>query len=615
MNAPLRTSDVSDAEEDRDAVRRYGLAEFVRVAWSRVESSPLRWGWHLDAVCEHLDAVHRGEISDLVINIPPGCTKSLTVSTLWPAYVWIDDPGFRWFTASYDEDIALRDARRHRELVGSDWWRARWPRVSIPSGNDASKAVSYFFNNHKGFRRAITPRGGATGHHPDAHVYDDPHDPHGVASAAELESTLTWYRETMPTRFRDQRKARRVAVMQRLHERDISAEMKRDGATVLCLPMRYERAHPDRWKKDPRTADGELLVPDRYPADALARLETRLGPRATAAQLQQRPAPAGGSIVKEAWVRYWTELPPGGTWGISVDAAFKGKASSDPVCIQVWYTVGPNHFLVDQVLGQWSFVETLEQLLLMAARYPEALLKLIEDKANGPAILSVLEGKVAGLVPVNPGSDSKEARLASVEPLFAAGNVFFPDPENARYPDGRRGAPWVPACVHEVITFPAAAHDDQVDALSQYLNHVAKSGLALLEAAMANLQSFFGQGPAAPPRAEPPAPPARPRLDEAEMAAAVAEALAPAAEARAIRVRPHSLEADALDALERTLRDLPGAEATLRREADPDGCVTVLTTREGWVRFALGRQGYVREVLPAREVTDTKPAASGRGWR
>lgn len=481
------------AAADVEWIRRRGFAEFVRRAWPQVEPSPLVWGWHLDAVCEHLEAWLRDEILDLVINEPPGCSKSLVVSTLFAAYAWLLSPSWRWIAASYDRDIANRDARRHRELVGSDWWRARWPHVGIPSGSADSKSVAYFFNTAGGSRYTTTTRGSVTGQHADGHIIDDPHDVHGVASAAELEATLAWWRETMPTRFRDPKRPRRLLVMQRLHERDLSAEMIRDGATVLCLPMRFERAHPYCYPKDPRTEDGQLLVPERYDEAAVTRLETkRLGPRATAAQLQQRPAPAGGSIIKEAWIRYWTELPPGGTYGISIDAAFKGKASSDPVCIQCWYTVGPNHYLVDQLLGRWDFVETLEQLAAMFARWPDALLKLIEDKANGPAIISALDGKVAGLVPVNPGSDSKEARLSAVEPLFAAGDVFFPHPEHAQYPDGRRGAPWVPACVHEVITFPAAAHDDQVDALTQYLNHVARRGLELMEAAMDNMQNLFG---------------------------------------------------------------------------------------------------------------------------
>jgi len=491
------------AAVDRERVARDGLRAFVVRAWSQVEPAVMIPGRHIDAVCEHLEAWLRGDFDALVINEPPGCSKSLVVSTLFAAYVWIVAPTWRWITASYDREVAMKDARRHRELVAGDWWAARWPGVSIPRGADASTAVGYFQNTAGGSRYSTTTGGSVTGQHGDGHIVDDPHDPYGVASTAELEATLTWWRETMPTRFRDPQHPRRILVMQRLHERDLTAEMIREGATVLCLPMRYERAHPHRYARDWRTTDGELLVPDRYPADALARLETRLGPRATAAQLQQRPAPAGGSLVKETWIRYWTELPPGGTWGISVDAAFKGKATSDPVCLQAWCTVGACHYLVDQDLGQWSFVETIEHLLAFCARYPDALLKLIEDKANGPAILSVLEGKVPGLVPVNPGSDSKEARLSAVEPLFAAGQVYFPDPERARYPDGRKGAPWVPACVHEVTTFPAAAHDDQVDALTQYLHHVGKGGLATLEAAMANMKRFFNAPAATAPSPAP----------------------------------------------------------------------------------------------------------------
>ena len=473
----------TDADLDREAVRRYGLREFVRLAWPQVEPAPLVWGWHLDAVCEHLEAVTRDEITALVINVPPGCSKSLTVSTLWPAWVWTRDPRWRWIAASYDRLVAQRDARRHRELVAGDWWSARWPGVSIPSGSTASTAVGFFANNAGGSRYTTTVRGSVTGQHGDAHIVDDPHDPQGVASAAELEETLAWWRETMPTRFRDPRHPRRVLVMQRLHDRDLSQELIREGATVLCLPMRFERAHPQRWHRDPRSVEGELLVPERYSAPAVGALEERLGPRATAAQLQQRPAPAGGSILREEWVRYWTELPTGGTWAISVDAAFKGASTSDFVVIQVWCSVGPNHYLVDQVRARLDFVRTIAELLAVVQRYPQALLKLIEAKANGPAIVSALRDKLPGFVEVEPDG-GKEARTHAVEPLFAGGNVFLPHPTDSRYADGRRGAPWVPGCVHELVTFPAAANDDQLDACTQYLNHVALQGGALIEAAM-----------------------------------------------------------------------------------------------------------------------------------
>lgn len=478
---------------DVEWVRRRGFAEFVRRAWPQVEPAELTWGWHIDAMGEHLEAWLRDEILDLVINVPPGCSKSLVVSTLFAAYVWIGRPSWRWIAASYDRNVANRSARRHRELVASDWWAERWPGVVIPTGAGESKSVEFFFNDRGGSRYTTTTGAAVTGQHGDGHLIDDPHDPAGVASTAELEAALTWHRETMPTRFRDPKHPRRILIMQRLHERDLTAEMIREGATVLCLPMRYELRHPHRWAKDPRRSEGELLCPERYDEAAVARLENkRLGPRAAAAQLQQRPAPAGGAILRAAWLtRRWTELPRGGSWALSLDAAFKASDSTDYVVIQVWCSVGVDHHLVDQTRGRMDFVETLRALVALSAKYPQALLKLVEDKANGPAILSVLRDKLAGLVAVEPFG-SKEARAHAVEPVFAAGNVILPHETEARYPDGRVGAPWVPEFVHELTTFPAGAHDDQVDAATQYLNHVAGRGGELLEAAMANLDGFFG---------------------------------------------------------------------------------------------------------------------------
>lgn len=473
----------STADLDREMVRRRGLREFVRRAWSQVEPARLVWGWHLDAVCEHLEAVARDEITALVINIPPGCSKSLTVSTLFPAWVWIDRPDWRWIAASYAGDVAYRDARRQRELVASDWWRDRWPGVGIPSGASASTAVGFFSNTRGGSRFTTTTRGSVTGQHADAHIIDDPHDPHGVASSAELEATLAWWRETMPTRFRDPQHPRRILVMQRLHERDLTAELVREGATVLCLPMRHESKHPLRWHRDPRTEEGQLLVPERYTAEALGRLETRLGPRATAAQLQQRPAPAEGAVFKDEWLsRRWTELPPGGAFALSADAAFKGAADSDPVAIQCWYTVGAEHYLVDQLCGPMTFTATLQAIETMLSRWPGCRRVLVEDKANGPAILDVLRAKVTGLQAVTP-EGGKIARASAVEPIFAAGQVVLPHETDARYPDRRRGAPWVTAYVHEMLTFPAGAHDDQVDATTQYLI-TARDSAARLKAAM-----------------------------------------------------------------------------------------------------------------------------------
>ncbi len=481
---------------DRDDVAAGGLREFVKLAWPQVEPQRLVWGWHLDAICEHLEAVTRREIRDLVINVPPGCSKSLITSVLWPAWVWTLDPTHRWIVASYSDDVVLRDARKCRTLVTGDWFSARWPKVKLPSDASASKAVSSYYTTAGGMRYSTTTHGSVTGQHCDTALVDDPLDPQGSASATELEACLEWWTGTMPTRFRDHKTSARVLIMQRLHERDLTREFERAGSTMLCLPMRFESNHPHRWARDSRK-EGELLVPDRIPAEELEKIEKNLGPSKTAAQHQQRPNPAGGKVFRREWLRnYWVTLPPGGTWAQSWDMAFKGKETSDFVCGQVWYTHGPNHYLVDMVLAQMGFNATCEAVKALTKRYPKALKKRVESKANGPAVVEALRSLVPGFEEIEP-KGGKEARAAATEPLFAGGNVFLPHPERAEYEDGRRGAPWVrggtPLDIEEaardslewyLVTFPKADHDDAVDALTQHLVASRDGYLSKLQAAV-----------------------------------------------------------------------------------------------------------------------------------
>lgn len=497
-------TDASDLEReradiDRELVRRRGFREFVKRAWSHVEPSPCVWSWHMDAICEHLEAVTRGEVLKLVINVPPGHSKSLLANVLWPAWEWSHSPEQRYICATFDSDLATRDARKMRSLVTSDWYRARWQGVEIPNDRTASTAVTLFVNTAGGFRNSVTVRGGVTGKHAHKHIIDDPIDPTGAAahSGIELDYVINWHGQTMSTRFVDPKCPVTVLIMQRVHQRDLAAKLIASGATVLCLPMRYERHHPHRYARDPRTREGELLDARRHSEETVTALETELGPSQTAAQLQQRPSPAGGGIIKRDWLKnYWTVLPSGGTWSQSWDCSFKGKSDSDFVCGQVWYHHGANHYLVDQVLARMGFNDTLRAIEQLSARYPRAIRKLIEDKANGPAIIETLRASVSGLVEINP-EGGKEARARACEPLFAAGNVFLPHPTRAEYDDGRRGAEWVrggvaldaeEAAVHSyewfMVTFPNADHDDVVDATTQYLIHSAGSFAQRMKAAV-----------------------------------------------------------------------------------------------------------------------------------
>ena len=221
---------------------------------------------------------------------------------------------------------------------------------------------------------------------------------------------------------------------------------------------------------DPRTEDGELLFPERFSEAQVSEMERTMGSFATAGQLQQRPMPRGGGLFKSDWIQHWDKLPERFDAAvISWDMTFKESATSDFVVGQVWGRKDGAFYLVDQFRGRWDFVKSLEQFVAAARKYPRITRKLIEDKANGPAIISALKRKVTGIIPITP-KESKEARANAVTTLWEARNVYLPPPD--RYP-------WVAQdFIPELLAFPSGAHDDTIDAMSQALNDLNRhSGL------------------------------------------------------------------------------------------------------------------------------------------
>ena len=236
---------------------------------------------------------------------------------------------------------------------------------------------------------------------------------------------------------------------------------------------------------EPHRKAGEPLHPERFGLAALNRIRQNVGERDWAALYQQRPVPDGGGMFKEAWLRYYQpgDLPPRyDKVVISWDMTFKESDTSDYVVGQVWGRKGANFYLLDQVRGRMDFVKTLDAFVALARKHPTVIRKLVEDKANGPAIISALRNKVSGIVPVVP-KESKEARASAVSTFWEAGNVYLPDPT---------ANPWVRLeFVPELTSFPAGAHDDQVDAMSQALNDL-KSGLNRIDPT--NLDYFLQTG-------------------------------------------------------------------------------------------------------------------------
>lgn len=457
------------------------MAEFARQAWEIVEpGTPLRWNWHLDAICEHLEAVTDGRIKRLLINVPPGHMKSLLVSVFWPAWVWATRPEWRALFASYASELAIRDSVKCRTLLESEWFQDGFVQGEWRLAGDQN-VKSYYVNDRTGFRIALSVGGKTTGFRGDAIVIDDPLNAMDAYSKASRDACLLWWDQAMSNRLSDMRKGAVVVIMQRLHEEDLSGHLlKRGGWEHLCLPSEFEPARRNTtaigWT-DPRQEPAEPLFPDMFPPEVLADAKTTLGSAGFAGQHQQSPMPADGGMFKRSWWRYWRrahedEIPELADRTVvlpakfdrvilSWDCAFKKTSESDKVAGGVWATVGANRFLIDLAWDRMSFSETCSRLKAQAAAYPLAREKLVEDKANGPAVIDTLKDEVSGVIAVNP-EGGKEARAAATSPQVEAGNVFLP-----------LHAKWRDAYVEEHASFPKGAHDDAVDQQSQALLRLA----------------------------------------------------------------------------------------------------------------------------------------------
>lgn len=496
---------VTDADLDRELVKRGGLYEFVRLAWEQVEPARFKDNWHIGAVVEHLEAVSHEKILRLLINMPPGTSKSLLVSVLWPAWEWGPEgrTTTKWIYGSYDVNLARRDALKMRRLIEGPWFQERWgdllpekaQRDSVPW------TATEYQNRHGGWRFACSPKGKVTGRHADIQVADDPNKPQEALgrkaiTRAELEQAWSWWTGVMATRFADLQTGRRVIMQQRVHDGDLSGHQLEDGGYEhLCLPMRYEPSRvitTSLGRKDPRTEEGELLNPERAPEAAVRRQERELGPVAAAAQLQQRPPSSGGHVFEAAWfAKRWTHIPAHCSWLQSWDMSFKGTDGTSWVVGQVWAWLGADIYLVHQIRRRMGFAETLEAVIELTRMYPDAIEKLVEAKANGPGIVDMLKSRVVGLTLVEP-EGGKEARANAVQPVVKAGNVWLP--AKCRWQGAHADEDCLAIYIAEMTGFPLALHDDQVDATTQALLRIARqlSGSDNFDHETDVLADFFG---------------------------------------------------------------------------------------------------------------------------
>jgi len=398
-----------------------------------------------------LQQIERGDLDRLIVNMPPRHGKSMLISETFPSWFLGRNPDKRVICTAYDQALAERFGRFNR-LKLDEYGPQLWG-VSV-SKSKASQ-TDWGIQAHAGGMRSVAIGAGITGHGADLLIIDDPHK-----SAAEADSDTyrerIWqeWQQTLSTRLHAG--GRVVVVATRWHEDDLCARLLASESgrwTVLSLPC---EAEPD----DPldRPVGAALWPEGGYDEAWIASQKATVGSRAWAALYQQRPAAAEGNLIKREWVQRYKEPPEKFTRVVqSWDLTFSAGADNDYVVGQVWGMTASGFYLLDQHRRQMSFSDTLAAIRSMTSKWPAATAKLIEEKANGAAVLDVLRREVVGLIPIKPKTGKTE-RLQAVQPLYEAGNVYIP-----------LGPIWADEFIDELVTFPAGAHDDQVDASTQAL--------------------------------------------------------------------------------------------------------------------------------------------------
>jgi predicted phage terminase large subunit-like protein len=481
----LQLPELTDIQRERKRRRLVGsFTEYVREAWDHSDPAPLLWGKHVEAICDHLQAVSEGKIRRLLINIPPGHAKSMLVSVLWPTWNWARNPAWQVLSASYALNLAERDATKARRLIEGEWFKGLFAQ-SWGMAKDQNQKL-YYENTAKGFRVCLSVGGPGTGYRGDCQIVDDPLNAKDATSKIERENAVRWFTETMSSRLNNQEIGTKVVIMQRLHDDDLTGYLLKASKGEwqhLCLPSEFEpaRKYHTVCGTDWRKVEGEVLFPQLYPKKILEEIKRPgigMGSIAFAGQHQQRPMPATGGIIQAAWLqRRWvragekapeniiTKVLPERFDEIAMftDAAFKDTETSDRVAIGVWGRRGPDLFLLDMRWGHMDFTATLQAITDLRSKWVKRGCRAIkiEDKANGTAIISVLKKTFPGIIPLEP-EGGKEARVIASTPTMESGNLWLPFDH-----------PQIGDAVDECLSFPRAKHDDFPDMMAYAINDMA----------------------------------------------------------------------------------------------------------------------------------------------
>jgi predicted phage terminase large subunit-like protein len=446
------------------AFAREDLAAFSALTWAKFELAH-----HHRAIIERLEAIELGDISRLMIFLPPRHGKSLLGSQLFPAWYLGRHPDRSIIAASYGSELAVDFGRRVRNLVAAPVYGAIFPKAKMAP--DSASAHRFSLLNGGGYF-ALGAGGAITGRGANLLLIDDPTKSAADANSDAYRRSLhEWFESTAYTRLQGDNAAI-VIIATRWHMDDLPGWLLREHAeenwTVLSLPAIAET--DEGWRQE-----GDALWPKRFALKRLEQIRATVGGAAWASLYQQRPAAAEGAIFKREWWRYYTSatLPARfETVILSLDTAYKTGSTNDYSVAVIVGVAENGYYLLDCWRKRAEFPDLKRAIDMLALKWnPDRV--LIEDKGSGTSVVQELRNGRLAVTPIKVDSD-KVTRATAITPMVEAGKVFLPE-----------GASWLANFIEEISSFPAAPHDDQVDALSQALNFVREDG------GYSNLRAFY----------------------------------------------------------------------------------------------------------------------------
>ncbi|MEP9408554.1 phage terminase large subunit [Peribacillus frigoritolerans] len=427
--------------------------------------------WHHEEICDALDKMVSGELKRVMIFVPPRHGKSELGSRRFPAFVLGRDPDAQIISASYSADLASRMNRDVQRIIDSEEYQEIFPKTTLNGANVRTVAKGNYLRNsdifevvgHNGVYKSAGIGGGITGMGMTYGIIDDPFKNRKEAESKTIrDSVWDWYTSTFYTRL--EKDARVLVILTRWHENDLAGKILKQAENdpeadqwhVISYPAVAEYPMDET---DPRK-EGEALWPGKYDEKGLYKIKATVGTYEWSALYQQKPSPSEGNILNRKWWRYYNHPPDkfdevSQSW----DCTFKDNDDSDFVVGQVWGRIGADKYLLDQVRARMDLPATIKAFRDMTVRWPQARIKLIEDKANGPAVIQMLKHEIPGMIPVNP-EGGKVARAYAASPEVEAGNIYLPNPTLH---------PWVQDFVEEAAAFPNGSNDDMIDCFTQQI--------------------------------------------------------------------------------------------------------------------------------------------------